>query len=72
MLRQRLRPGDEDGDPEDAEEGKPKKPSAGNKKGVYYTVKIFMSSYLGDVGFESQSEDRLYSCFSQQSSVLYL
>ncbi|XP_021921063.1 general transcription factor IIF subunit 1 isoform X2 [Zootermopsis nevadensis] len=32
MLRQRLRPGDEDGDPEDPEEGKTKKSSAGNKK----------------------------------------
>ncbi|PNF20227.1 hypothetical protein B7P43_G16184 [Cryptotermes secundus] len=32
MLRQRLRPGDEDGDPEDPEEGKTKKSSAGSKK----------------------------------------
>jgi hypothetical protein len=42
MLRQRLRPGDEDGDPEDPEEGKTKKSSAGNKKGMYYRVKIFI------------------------------
>lgn len=28
MLRQRLKPGDEEGDPEDQEEGKPKKPSS--------------------------------------------
>jgi hypothetical protein len=34
MLRQRLRPGDEDGDPEDPEEGKTKKSSAGSKKGA--------------------------------------
>ncbi|PSN38486.1 General transcription factor IIF subunit 1 [Blattella germanica] len=32
MLRQRLRPGDEEGDPEDQEEGKPKKPSAAKKE----------------------------------------
>jgi hypothetical protein len=36
-----LRPGDEDGDPEDPEEGKTKKSSAGNKKGVYCRVKVF-------------------------------
>jgi hypothetical protein len=45
MLRQRLRPGDEDGDPEDPEEGKTKKSSAGSKKGAYLTVKILRDDW---------------------------
>jgi hypothetical protein len=45
MLRQRLRPGDEDGDPEDPEEGKTKKSSAGSKKGAYLTVNMLYGDW---------------------------
>lgn len=38
MLQQRMRSGDEDGDLEDPEEGKTKKSSAANKKGVCCSV----------------------------------
>jgi hypothetical protein len=57
-----LRPGDEDGDPDDPEEGKTKKSSAGNKKGVYCRVKIFIVtvsasfSYLGYPGLNLSLE----------------
>jgi hypothetical protein len=41
MLQQRMRSGDEDGDLEDPEEGKAKKSSGGNRKGLCHTVTTY-------------------------------
>ncbi|KAJ9585820.1 hypothetical protein L9F63_020522, partial [Diploptera punctata] len=81
MLRQRLKPGDEEGDPEDQEEGKPKKPSSSKKAGIVFEMKegynsdyniTFLVLIMSEALVKNQGEgdtDRQNTCTGQRGLI---